>query len=231
MHRQSTMKKTSFSGFAVMAFFLASVATVVNPSAAFSPQKQIEAWQQKNVVATPSSRRAFFGKFSESAYATAIIGFVLQELPESANAAIKTGAASAFTGDYDDPNHPGCLRQVKVVGAPMNGVSGTRSAFPVIEITGWDGPDGSKACTTRPPSREDLWEVKGSVKSSSSAVIDFSLKSGPPDLLAKYEDGGIVFPDGNKWKKVSEKKDRRPKEMSTLSSGPKFRERDDDDDY
>ena len=113
----------------------------------------------------------------------------------------------------------------------MNGVSGTRSAYPIIEVTGWDGPADAKACTTPPPSREDLWEVKGSVRSASSAVLDFSLKGGPSDLAATYADGGIVFPDGNKWKKVAEKKERRPKDLSTLSSGPKFRERDDDDDY
>ena len=45
----------------------------------------------------------------------------------------KTGSASPFTGDYDDPNHPGCLRQVKVVGAPIRG-DGSRSPIPVIEV-------------------------------------------------------------------------------------------------
>lgn len=49
--------------------------------------------------------------------------------------------------------------------------------------------------------------------------IDFSPKGGPDKLLAKYEDGGIVFPDGNKWTKVARgTPNRRPKDMSTLKS-------------
>jgi len=49
--------------------------------------------------------------------------------------------------------------------------------------------------------------------------IDFSPKGGPEKLLAKYEDGGIVFPDGNKWTKVARGTPlRRPKDMSTLKS-------------
>ena len=121
------------------------------------------------------------------------------------------------------------LRQVKVVGSPMNGISGTRSPYPIIEITGYDNPStDSNVCKSRPPTRDDLWQVTGAVKTPSSAIVDFSLRGGPDNLVAKYKDGGIVFPDGNRGKKVGEKKERRPKEMGTLSSGPKFRERDDE---
>ena len=126
------------------------------------------------------------------------------------------------------------LRQVKVVGGPLNG-SGTRSAFPVIEITGYDGKGGSdesesKVCTTRPQSLDDLWQVSGSVRSPTTAKVDFSRRGGPDEpILVTYENGAILFPDGNKWKKIPEQKDRRPKDLSTLSDGPKFRERDDDD--
>lgn len=179
------------------------------------------------------SRRDFLERVSDSAVvAAAVVTGANLQSPEPANAAIKTGAANSFTGDYDDPNHPGCLRQVKVVGGPLNG-SGTRSAFPVIEIVGYDNEKGeSKVCKERPPSRDYLWEVKGSVRSPSTALVDFSRRGGPEDpILVKYENGGIVFPDGNKWKKIPEQKDRRPKDLSTLSDGPRFRERDDDDDY
>jgi len=49
--------------------------------------------------------------------------------------------------------------------------------------------------------------------------VDFSSKGGPSKILAKFEDGGIVFPDGNKWTKVARgTPDRRPKDMSTLKS-------------
>mmetsp|Transcript_29017 Transcript_29017/g.43843 ORF Transcript_29017/g.43843 Transcript_29017/m.43843 type:complete len:183 (+) Transcript_29017:54-602(+) len=156
-------------------------------------------------------RRSFFGVVSGSASA-----FLLAN---NANAAggIKTGASSSFTGDYDDPNHPGCLRQVKVVGAPLKG-DGTRSAYPNVEVVGWDGKEGVKACTDR-PTREQLWKIEGKMKSNTEALIDFSPKGGPSDLLAKYSDGGIVFPDGNKWEKVPQgTNNRRPKDMSTLKS-------------
>ena len=107
--------------------------------------------------------------------------------------------------------------QVKVVGAPLR-ADGTRSQYPLVEVTGYDGKGDSKVCTDR-PTREDLWKVTGTIKSSNSAVIDFSPKGGPSNLLATYEDGGIVFPDGNKWTKVARGTDsRRPADMSTLKS-------------
>mmetsp|Transcript_17477 Transcript_17477/g.20165 ORF Transcript_17477/g.20165 Transcript_17477/m.20165 type:complete len:221 (-) Transcript_17477:364-1026(-) len=220
------MRTTSFNG--VLALVLVA-ATSIDPSAAFSqPQQQR---QQQKQAKLSSSRRTFFGKSSELAkYAAATLagsaGIILQR-PAPANAAIKTGAANPFTGDYDDPMHPGCLRQVKVVGAPLGG-NGIRSSFPVIEVVGWDGPKGAKACTTR-PNLADLWQVKGKITSTSTAVLDFSLKGGPDSLLATYDGGKIVFPDGNTWKKIAEQKERRPKDTSTLSDGPSFRERDDDE--
>lgn len=131
----------------------------------------------------------------------------------------KTGLGSPFTGDYNDPNHPNCLRQVKVVGAPLRG-DGTRSAYPVIEITGYDGKQGGggATCTDR-PTRADLWKVEGTVKTTTEAYVDFSPKGGPTKMLAKFEDGGIVFPDGNKWVKVAGgTKDRLPLDMTTLKS-------------
>ena len=153
-------------------------------------------------------RRQFFGQLAGAAALVAGAG--------EANAALKTGAASIFTGDYDDPNHPGCLRQVKVVGAPLR-ADGTRSAYPVIEVTGFDGKGESAMCSDR-PAREDLWKIQGKLKSNTEATIDFSPKGGPENLLAKFDDG-IVFPDGNKWTKVAGgTNDRRPKDMSTLKS-------------
>lgn len=134
-------------------------------------------------------------------------------------ATAKTGQASPFTGDYDDPNHPGCLRQVKVVGAPLRG-DGSRPANPIIEVVGYDGKSSdSKTCTDR-PTREELWKVQGQVnRNNVEAIIDFSPKGGPENLKATFIDGGIVFPDGNKWTKVfGGTNDRRPKDMSTLKS-------------
>jgi hypothetical protein len=154
-------------------------------------------------------RRNFFGQFAGAA---AVMAAGAQE----ASAALKSGASSPFTGDYNDPNHPGCLRQVKVVGAPLK-ADGTRSAYPLIEVTGYDGKGESAMCTDR-PTREDLWKIQGKLKSNTEATIDFSPKGGPANLLASYQDG-IVFPDGNKWTKVpTGTNDRRPKDMTTLKS-------------
>ena len=170
---------------------------------------------------TAMSRRGLFGAFGSAGVAfasAAAFGTILTASPELANAAsAKTGSASVFTGDYDDPNHPGCLRQVKVVGAKMRG-DGTRSRFPVVEVKGYDG-EGSGMCTDRPATYENLWSVEGKLMNDKEALIDFSSKGGPSNLLGKYEDGGIVFPDGNKWTKVvTGTPNRRPVDMSTLKS-------------
>jgi hypothetical protein len=138
--------------------------------------------------------------------------------PDAASATVaKTGSSSPFTGDFDDPNHPGCLRQVKVVGAPLRG-DGTRSPIPLVEVTGWDGRGDGNVCTDR-PTREELWKVQGKMKNSNEAILDFSPKGGPSNLVGTWDGSGIVFPDGNKWTKVIEgTNNRRPKDMSTLKS-------------
>ena len=113
---------------------------------------------------SPSDRRAAFGQLL-SVGAGAVLA---SSMPEAASATVvKTGGANPFTGDYNDPQHPDCLRQVKVVGAPLKG-DGTRSMYPVIEVTGFDGK-GGKICTDR-PTRDDLWKVEGSVRSADTAV-------------------------------------------------------------
>ncbi|KAL3941754.1 MAG: hypothetical protein SGBAC_003933 [Bacillariaceae sp.] len=154
-------------------------------------------------------RRQWFGQAAGAAA-------VLVAGAQDAQAALKTGAASPFTGDYDDPNHPGCLRQVKVVGAPLR-ADGIRPKYPVMEVTGYDGKGEAAMCSDR-PTRDDLWKIQGKLLSDSEAIIDFSPKGGPASLKAKY-DGGIIFPDGNKWTKVPfGTNDRRPEDMSTLKS-------------
>eukprot|EP00568_Trieres_chinensis_P001274 CAMPEP_0183309564 /NCGR_PEP_ID=MMETSP0160_2-20130417/25415_1 /TAXON_ID=2839 ORGANISM="Odontella Sinensis, Strain Grunow 1884" /NCGR_SAMPLE_ID=MMETSP0160_2 /ASSEMBLY_ACC=CAM_ASM_000250 /LENGTH=187 /DNA_ID=CAMNT_0025473617 /DNA_START=61 /DNA_END=624 /DNA_ORIENTATION=- len=155
-------------------------------------------------------RRQFFGILGGAA--AIVVG-----ADEANAAAATTGAANVFTGDYDDPNHPGCLRQVKVVGAPMR-ADGSRPPYAIVEVTGYDGKDGETTCTDR-PTRSDLWKVQGKTMGKTQAVIDFSAKGGPANLSAKYEGDGIVFPDGNKWVKVPQgTNSRRPKDMSTLKS-------------
>lgn len=159
-------------------------------------------------------RRAFFKGLGGAVVGAA--AFVGSSSSASATVA-KTGAASPWTGFYDDPNHVGCLRQVKVVGAPLR-PNGTPSPFPIVEVRGYDGPEGASMCTEPPEKRDAVWVVKGELKND-KAVLDFSSKGGPSNLMAKYEDGSIVFPDGNKWTKVYEgTPGRLPKDMSTLKS-------------
>jgi hypothetical protein len=161
-----------------------------------------------------SSRRALL----HSLVGAGLAGVVVAAAPPPAHAVkSRTGLGSVFTGDYDDPNHPGCLRQVKVVGPPLR-ADGTRSAYPVVEVKGWDGDGDSKTCVER-PERSQLWSIQGKLKNKEEASFDFSPKGGPANLAGTWDGDGIVFPDGNKWTKVlSGTPDRRPADMSTLKS-------------
>eukprot|EP00552_Chaetoceros_brevis_P004917 CAMPEP_0197736640 /NCGR_PEP_ID=MMETSP1435-20131217/2560_1 /TAXON_ID=426625 /ORGANISM="Chaetoceros brevis, Strain CCMP164" /LENGTH=185 /DNA_ID=CAMNT_0043324847 /DNA_START=52 /DNA_END=609 /DNA_ORIENTATION=- len=160
-------------------------------------------------------RRQMFGIIGSAISGAAVLATV----PDEANAiALKVGPASPFTGDFEDPNHPGCLRQVKVVGAPLR-ADGTRPVNPIIEVTGYDGNGSGKVCTEADrPTRSDLWKVQGKMKSNTVASLDFSSKGGPAGVTGTWDDG-IIFPDGNKWTKIpTGTPNRRPKDMTTLKS-------------
>ena len=96
----------------------------------------------------------------------------------------RTGLSSPFTGEYDDPAHPGCLRSVKVGGAPL-GPDGRRKRTPVAAIRGTDGPNGG-ACTARP----DTADVRDQKKTASPSSYAYALtlckrsSTAPPPLLA-----------------------------------------------
>jgi hypothetical protein len=159
-------------------------------------------------------RRGFLAKVGSTIAGAAVLA---TNAEQAMAAAYKTGPASPFNGDFDDPNHPGCLRQVKVVGAPL-GINGKRSPYPVIEVVGYDGKGDGSMCSDR-PTRADLWKIQGKMKNNNEAVIDFSPKGGPSNLLATWDSNGIVFPDGNKWTKIPEGTPaRRPEDMRTLKS-------------
>lgn len=118
----------------------------------------------------------------------------------------RTGQSSPFTGEYDDPNHPGCLRSVKVVGAKL-GPDGRRERQPTAYVKGTDQKEGEKSCSGT-PELTDVWSIQGKVAESGDEIfIDFSSKGGPKNLVGKLDTfggvEGIVFPDGNKWTKVA----------------------------
>lgn len=161
-------------------------------------------------------RRQMFGTVIGSVFA----GAAVLSTPKQADAApIRTGPSNVFTGEYDDPNHPNCLRSVKVVGAPLR-ADGTRPSNPIIEITGYDGNGSTNFCSEDDrPTRSDLWKIQGKMKSNTEAALDFSPKGGPAGVTGTWDGSGIVFPDGNKWTKVPMgTKNRFPKDMSTLKS-------------
>merc|ERR1719201_2200122 len=86
------------------------------------------------------------------AFGAASAAAVTLVAPRAAHAvSARTGLSSVFTGEYDDPNHPGCLRSVKVVGGVMK-ADGTR-AKPTAVVKGLDDvcsdPQLSRVCELR----------------------------------------------------------------------------------
>lgn len=91
-------------------------------------------------------------------------------------------STSVFVGNYNDPNHPGCLRKISVKGKD-------------VSIVGSDNLDGSKQ-----------WLIKAKEDYPGTIFVDFSPKGGPSNLLGVYNDAdnGIKWPDGNLWSKLKQ---------------------------
>ncbi|KAL7535183.1 hypothetical protein ACHAXR_011256 [Thalassiosira sp. AJA248-18] len=79
-------------------------------------------------------------------------------------------------GIYSDPNHPAGYRVVRVSKGKMYITLQDDPKGEIIEVVGKKGKDGY--------------------------LIDFSPKGGPQKLAVTFEDGKLVFPDGNAWTKV-----------------------------
>lgn len=96
---------------------------------------------------------------------------------------VALAAESVLVGQYDDPNHPGCLRKITV-------------KDDVVTIIGSDNLDGSKQ-----------WVLKAKEDAPGVMFVDFSPKGGPSDLLGVYNEkaDAIKWPDGNSWKKIKGK--------------------------
>merc|ERR1712087_226346 len=129
-------------------------------------------------------------------------------------ASARTGLASVFTGECDDPKHPNCLRSIKVVGASM-GPDGRRRREPTAFVKGVDNAKGTSGCADL-PELASVWKLEGKVAESGDKIyIDFAPKGGPKDLVGTWDTfggtPGIVFTDGNKWTKVANgTPERRP---------------------
>lgn len=116
---------------------------LVVPMTMVSPAEAHERQEQSEVATVPLV--SLWSRRSVLASAAGTGAILLAPLAARAVAA-RTGMSSPFTWEYEDPNHPGCLRSVKVVG-PKLGPDGRRGRNPVAFISGVDGlPAGTKAC-------------------------------------------------------------------------------------
>jgi hypothetical protein len=147
-------------------------------------------------------------------------------LPAGAAYAVsaRTGQSSVFTGEYDDPKHPGCLRSVKVVGAKV-GADGRKLRTPAAYVKGVDQLGNVPKTCEGTPTIGDVWKLEGKVSEAGDTItVDFSPKTeGRVGLLVgKYDEfngEGIVWPDGNKWTKVPGGTPSRRPPAVTLNSG------------
>lgn len=68
-------------------------------------------------------------------------------------------------------------------------------------VIGQDGPPGSPGCLGK--GRPTEWRIYPTfTPNSDSLLFDFSSKGGPANVTARWDGTGIVFPDGNKWKRT-----------------------------
>ena len=133
-----------------------------------------------------SAFKPAFGGFKKFATGALVAGSVFSTVnfPASSSPSLVSIAhadsQSVFVGDYDDPNHPGCMRKITVKGKD-------------VTILGSDKTDGSAP-----------WTLKAKEDYPGTIFVDFSPKGGPKDLLGVWDEKkiGIEWPDGNLWKKM-----------------------------
>eukprot|EP00434_Breviolum_minutum_P044409 symbB.v1.2.039662.t1/scaffold6709.1/size16065/2 len=91
-----------------------------------------------------------------------------------------------WQGAYEDPEHPGCKREVRVEG---------------MKVT-IDAAEGKPGCGNG--EKERPWSVSGklSLAAYNEMILDMRSRGGPERLIATWESNGIRFPEGNfagKW--------------------------------
>mmetsp|Transcript_3629 Transcript_3629/g.7271 ORF Transcript_3629/g.7271 Transcript_3629/m.7271 type:complete len:204 (-) Transcript_3629:246-857(-) len=160
------------------------------PAAAYTPSACGGVLQLRAQAEQTVSRRALGALFAGGVGA-ALVGGAEQADAVSARA----GPNNVFTGQYEDPKHLGCPREIKITGAGL-GPDGRRSRKLQAIVT---GADGNPACDAGTEVKK--WRLVGTVESEDTVFIDFSEKGGPKNLLGKWDGSGVVFPDGNKWTK------------------------------
>ena len=89
-----------------------------------------------------------------------------------------------FSGDYADPNHPNCLRQVRVL------ATGTKAL-----VSGTDGNPGCPIDGSGQP-----WKLDAIISNEDNTIsVDFSPKGGPSSLQGVKTTKGILWEDNNLW--------------------------------
>mmetsp|Transcript_130361 Transcript_130361/g.260037 ORF Transcript_130361/g.260037 Transcript_130361/m.260037 type:complete len:168 (+) Transcript_130361:86-589(+) len=122
---------------------------------------------------------------SRRAATLAVVGAALSVQPPDASAAVDFKTSRVWAGFYADPNHPGCKREIKVGDD--------------ISI---EGTDGNPGCIQGGEVQTGFLLRAKWTPGSDTLIIDFSPKGGPKDLQGKWDENGILFPDGNKWTKI-----------------------------
>jgi len=93
-----------------------------------------------------------------------------------------------LSGEYSDPNHPNCIRHIKVAADGIHAyVSGT---------------DGNPGCPQDGSGK--AWGLDGTVRPPDTIIVDFSPKGGPKSLEGKRIEAGILWEDQNIWRKKRE---------------------------
>eukprot|EP00435_Cladocopium_sp_Y103_P024186 s3234_g5.t3 len=118
-----------------------------------------------------------------------LAGAVLPALmPEASNAQVPD-----WQGAYEDPDHPGCKREVRVEGMKVT----------IDAAEGKPGcGNGEKEISFSQNARP--WSVSGklSLAAYNEMILDMRPRGGPERLIATWESNGIRFPEGNfagKW--------------------------------
>ena len=106
---------------------------------------------------------------------------------------------TVFAGNYYDPNHPGCPRSIDAKGV-------VRGLDPVPFKRGKGCRGVKKDNVEKTEAKFKPWKVPGNInRTDDEIVIDFNAKDGSGEKLAgKWDANGIKFPDGTKWKKLSD---------------------------
>lgn len=120
----------------------------------------------------------YTSKRSKQTYPGGKVERELEEVSETVEEFLTQVRPSPWAGRYTDPFHPTGYRDISVRGRDLS-------------IAGRDDPKGQ------------AWALSATINADGvTALIDFSPKGGPKNLLARLQGNTIVFPDGNKWTKV-----------------------------